>query len=143
MAGWRLSFTLVAIALSGCQAGDPVPDGAIGECARCHMPEFLGARGHAGQKPTTCAVCHSQDAWHPTILEHRWTLDGAHRRARCFACHQGDPPRFKGVGRKCVDCHRKQYERAKGHEHKPETCDDCHLTTSWKERKKRPARSDE
>ncbi len=143
MASWRLSLTAAALALSGCQAGDPIPDGAIGECARCHLPEFQGARGHSDQKPTTCAVCHSRDRWRPAILEHRWTLDGAHRKARCFACHQDDPPEFRGIGRECVDCHRKAYERAKGHDDKPDTCADCHTTASWKERKKRRAAEDD
>jgi hypothetical protein len=128
---------LGALTLAACGSSDSVPAGKDGACAGCHLPDFQGAHGHPGSKPTTCAVCHTQQSWHPTVLEHEWTLDGAHEKAKCFACHTGDPPKYRGLPHTCVDCHRKEYEKAKGHKDKAETCDDCHLNTTWKEKKKK------
>jgi hypothetical protein len=136
----RLVPLVLAIATacaSATEGNDRVPEGKDGECASCHMPEFRGAARHPGKKPPTCAVCHAQTGWHPTKLDHRWPLDGAHEKADCFGCHRGDPPKFRGTKKECVDCHRDDYDRAKNHEKKPTTCDDCHTTTSWKERRKK------
>lgn len=127
---------LAALGAAAC-ASDPVPSGKDGECAGCHLAEFQSARKHPGQKPTTCAVCHTQERWHPAVLVHRWPLEGAHEKAKCFACHTGSPPKYRGVGEACVDCHRSDYERAKRHENKAETCEDCHTSDSWKVKKKK------
>ena len=78
------------------------------ECAACHMPEFESVTHpiHPGAKPTTCAVCHTQDAGEPPVLRHEWPLTGAHAKADCFSCHRGTPPVFHGTPNACVDCHR-------------------------------------
>jgi hypothetical protein len=136
----KLLIATALAALLGAPLGcgsDPVPAGKDGECARCHLADFQGAHGHPGKKPTTCAVCHTQDRWHPIVLDHRWPLEGAHEKASCFKCHTGDPPEYRGLGKECVDCHRKDYERAKNHEKKAETCEGCHTTDSWKTKKKK------
>jgi len=33
-------------------------------CAGCHMIDYRAAKHHAGERPNTCGVCHTQNAWH-------------------------------------------------------------------------------
>ncbi|MGZ5969465.1 MAG: cytochrome c3 family protein, partial [Polyangiales bacterium] len=126
----------VAVLLGAIQAcaskNDPIPSGKVGECARCHLPEFSSAPKHAGVKPTTCSICHSEESWHPTVTRHPWALTGAHEKTPCFDCHVGNPPVYHGTSKKCVDCHRKDYDRGHRKEDVATTCADCHSTDSWK-----------
>ncbi len=107
---------------------------ASNDCASCHMADFRGAHGHVGQRPTACAVCHASDAWHPTGLRHDfWPLTGKHEKAKCFACHTGDAPVFRGKDKACVACHRPEYDKAPDHTGRfPTTCEECHSTAAWK-----------
>jgi hypothetical protein len=132
----RSSFFWTAIvcsALAACASGnDPIPSGKYGECARCHLPEYTSAPKHPGVKPTTCSICHAETSWHPLkTLNHPWALTGAHQKAQCSACHVGSPPAYHGTSKKCVDCHRKEYDRHH-HGEVAVTCADCHSTDSWK-----------
>ena len=106
------------------------------ECVTCHMPEYRATKHppHAGVKPTTCGVCHTQDGWSPSVLVHEWPLTGAHVKLDCFACHKGTPTVFRGTPGKCVGCHRDDFDRSDfpGHADFPTTCADCHTTTKWK-----------
>ena len=106
------------------------------ECVTCHMPEYRATKHppHAGAKPTACGVCHTQDAWSPSVLVHEWPLTGAHVKTDCFACHGGTPTVFAGTPRACVGCHRADFDRSDfpGHADFPTTCADCHTTTKWK-----------
>ena len=135
----RIALLLAALLACACDTGaldvSPAPTtGSAGECATCHLSEFQSAPHHEGEKPTTCATCHSQDGWHPTRLQHAWPLTGAHTKASCFYCHKGQPPLFLGTPRECYGCHRADYEKAPRHvaEHFPTTCERCHNTTAWK-----------
>jgi len=127
----------LAASLLACGPPDHVPAGKEGDCARCHLPSFDGARAHRGKKPTTCAVCHTQKGWHPITLDHPWELDGAHKKTPCFRCHTGTAPKYHGLPGECVDCHRDEYKKAKRHENKPKTCEDCHSTTTWKKKRRK------
>jgi hypothetical protein len=149
----RFVAALAGSVACGCGASSSLPDDGAGtgaradggpaapartmrasDCASCHLDDFEGARGHVGQRPTTCAVCHVQESWHPAGLHHGfWPLTGKHETARCFACHTGDPPVFRGTGTACVACHRPEYERAPGHAGRfPTSCEQCHSTDAWK-----------
>jgi hypothetical protein len=109
------------------------------DCVSCHLPEYQSARGHAGERPTTCAVCHASDAWHPTGLYHEWPLVGAHEKAKCFDCHMGDSPIFKGTPKACARCHQSDFDDAQDHVGQfPLTCEDCHTTTAWRHLVPRP-----
>ena len=96
-------------ACSDMHAGADV-DGGSGACATCHMPEYLGARRHAGVKPTTCGVCHSRERWTPHIEQHRWPLTGAHAEVDCVKCHTGAAPKYEDTASECVDCHLDTFE---------------------------------
>ncbi len=130
---------LGALAL-GCQTeamgtGD-VDGGAKPECVSCHMPEYAQVKEplHEGKKPTKCGVCHSQNGWRPSRVDHPWPLTGKHEKADCFACHTGNPPVFKNTGKACYDCHAKEYDKPPFADHLllQKACADCHTTTDWK-----------
>lgn len=40
-----------------------------GECVTCHLADYQGTDSprHEGRFPTTCADCHSTDAWIPAL----------------------------------------------------------------------------
>jgi hypothetical protein len=114
-----------------------------GPCIRCHMAEYRSTTHplHAGKKPMTCEVCHSQEAWSPKVLHHEWKLDGAHEKTDCAKCHDGAPPTYEGTPKKCYGCHQgdfeKENDKSKKHATFAHTCDDCHSTTDWKHRHKK------
>jgi hypothetical protein len=130
----------IAVLSGACSSLDETlakPDADPQACATCHLDEFSRVRNpvHVGEKPTTCGVCHTQDDWHPSILNHSWTLTGAHAKAAsCFECHKGDPVVFRGTPKLCFGCHAADYQRGPGHvaENYPTTCEVCHGTSAWK-----------
>jgi hypothetical protein len=137
-----LSLAVLAATLVACAS--PAPAKAKrdpGACATCHLSEFQSAKHHVGERPTTCGVCHAQTGWHPSKLDHPfWELTGAHEKAKCFACHTGAPPAFKGTSKDCVSCHRAEYEKAPDHVARfPTTCQECHTTAAWKPTLPKPA----
>ena len=118
-----------------------------GACATCHMAEYEQVREpvHVGAKPTTCTVCHTQDAWRPAAIHHEWwPLTGAHLGTpspQCSWCHKGTPVVFKGTPKACVGCHREDYDASTFPEHQtfPTTCGDCHTTAAgWRPAKHPP-----
>ena len=128
-------LALAAASLLACGAQPPADAARDPQaCARCHLSEFASASHHVGERPTTCGVCHAQTSWHPSRLEHPfWELAGAHEKAKCFFCHEGTPPAFKGTPKACVACHRPEYEKAPEHVARfPTTCEECHTTAAWK-----------
>ena len=102
-------------------------------CIGCHEPDYRAARHHAGEKPTTCGICHAQTSWHPQHLVHPFALTGAHAKATCFQCHTGEPAVFHGTSNACYTCHEKEYDAAPFHVgHLATTCQDCHGFDAWK-----------
>jgi len=110
-----------------------------GNCATCHMPEYQHAADpvHVDAKPTTCGVCHVEDAWRPSVVHHEWwALTGAHQKPECSWCHghKGAPDVFKGTPKECIGCHRPEFDSSTypGHASFPTKCADCHTTTSFR-----------
>jgi hypothetical protein len=119
-------------------------------CAACHEPEFMGTTRppHAGARPETCGVCHTQSSWGGARIEHPWwQLTGAHTRAaadrelagaenrvKCFWCHRGEPAQFAGTSKECIGCHAEDRQGVKfpGHDTFASTCESCHSTEAWK-----------
>ena len=134
-AGVCAGICAALVTLSACSdthAGADV-DGGSGQCATCHMPAYLGARRHAGVKPTTCGVCHTQGAWTPHVKRHGWPLTGAHAEVECFKCHTGATPKYEDTASECVACHLDTFERETFAEHLgySRECARCHTTTAW------------
>lgn len=140
--GVRIGVSLLAASMLGAGAaayltsasGHPrVETSSAAACAGCHLDDYKRARHHEGEKPTTCGVCHFQNAWRPQTLAHDWELTGAHANGHCFWCHRGKPARFAGTHKECIDCHRPEYESARDHVgHFATTCGACHTTAAWK-----------
>jgi hypothetical protein len=142
----RLAVSVVAIVLTACSAPTDeraTLDGSVAHprCESCHVRDYEAVVDppHAGELPTTCFVCHTQDAWRPARLEHGfYPLSGAHLEARCLSCHRmgtdDNEPRFEGTPGECVHCHRDDYDRSTfpGHQHFALTCADCHSTAAWR-----------
>lgn len=106
-------------------------------CASCHLSDYEHVHHppHAGVKPTTCAICHTQTGWHPSVMNHPWPLTGAHAKEDiCSECHHGEPAVFRGTPKACYACHASDYEKAPDHVELayPKTCEECHTTSAWK-----------
>jgi hypothetical protein len=82
-------------------------------CAACHDDPHaaqFATRGGA----TDCARCHATATWRLPGFDHdrtRFALDGAHRRARCGACHRPvtiagrTVVRYRPLDTACRSCH--------------------------------------
>jgi hypothetical protein len=97
-------------------------------------------------------VCHTQNSWHPSRIEHPgYALTGAHLKAaedetlagkekqvKCFWCHRGEPSTFKSTKTDCLSCHATDRATSTfpGHAAFAATCEDCHSTDAWKPAKK-------
>jgi hypothetical protein len=126
------------VAALACERTQPVQHGEElrKDCYGCHFEDYRAVSHppHVGVRPTTCAVCHLERAWKPSVLQHPWPLTGAHRDTDCFSCHVGSPPKFEGTAEACVACHREDYDKSEypGHDEFPLTCADCHTTRAFR-----------
>lgn len=95
-------------------------------CRSCHGDP------HRGSNSFDCEDCHRPDRWRIIRFDHDLTsypLTGRHRIAACGRCHTN--PNWTGIRTDCVACHA--FERPNDETHLTEiTCEDCHLTTSWR-----------
>lgn len=101
---------VLALALTACFQSQHAATEAItsADCATCHIELYNANPTHPGQKPITCADCHTTDDWgnagHP---EPAFPIAaGAHGGIRCTTCHiasLGSP--VKGANTDCVQCH--------------------------------------
>lgn len=128
---------LLSSLVAGCATtADEAPPPPSSRCAACHLDDYRAVRRppHAGAKPTTCGVCHTQQAWSPAVVRHGWPLTGAHAAVPCFRCHDATPPVFEGTPTSCLRCHRADFDRSEfpGHSRFPTTCARCHGTAAWK-----------
>ena len=83
-------------------------------CAVCHADPHAG-QFSSRQADSDCARCHSASSWQIAAFDHqektRFTLDGAHARAPCAACHRQEPRgdrrlvRYKPLDTACRSCH--------------------------------------
>jgi hypothetical protein len=128
------TLAIAALLALGCSAPDPAPPSAT-ECVSCHVEDYRRADPpHPGVRPDTCGVCHTQDGWHPDVLQHEWPLTGTHLTTGCFDCHDGTPPVFDGTPTECVGCHADD-ERTRtfpAHHTFGTDCASCHNTTAFR-----------
>ncbi|MBK7977139.1 MAG: hypothetical protein IPK07_29035 [Deltaproteobacteria bacterium] len=99
------------------------------DCVGCHVDP------HRGQFDSTCAECHSPNAWQPVRFRHQDTgfvLAGAHRAADCGDCHEAR--NYRDTPSACVACHEKDFAGATRFDHRAAAaieCQDCHGETAW------------
>lgn len=114
---------------AGYRAGE-TPD----ECVGCHRADFDAADmpPHTDYS-TSCATCHTDAGWAPSVFDHPWALTGAHELIECSSCHTGTPPAWAGIETECAGCHRDDYDASPypNHQTFPLTCGDCHSTSAW------------
>lgn len=96
-------------------------------CANCHKTDDP----HGGKLGRNCQTCHATGGWKAIKpFDHGATgfaLSGAHARANCMSCHQGQ--RWKGLPASCVSCHAKD-DAHKGS--RGTNCASCHTTSAWR-----------
>jgi hypothetical protein len=109
------------------------------DCVACHQSDYTRAHGAQGY-PTSCASCHTINAWSGATFDHAtvangFALEGAHAQAPCTDCHvlPGMALKFtRPAGQNdCVACHQGDYTRAHGSQGYPTTCSSCHGVTTW------------
>jgi len=82
------------------------------DCEACHAPQDPHLDQFQGRG---CRDCHDVEAFTIPDFDHdatRYTLDGAHARVSCDACHRSEPAeggrsfiRYRPLGTECRDCH--------------------------------------
>lgn len=102
--------------------------GAPLACIQCHREDD----SHEGRNGSDCADCHSSRDWKQSLFDHDrdtgYALRGAHRAARCEACHAGSGP-IGALPTDCNACHEDEdpHQRQLG-----ERCEQCHQERDWK-----------
>lgn len=108
-------------------------------CFDCHAANYTQSTSPShltAQFPTTCADCHSQTAWKPSIFNHNtvYPLLGAHAdiAQNCLQCHANGYPNTPNT---CAGCHTNDYNLTTNPNHTtaqfPKTCETCHSQTAW------------
>jgi hypothetical protein len=99
------------------------------ECIDCHRKDD----SHKGRNGIKCAECHDAKDWKTSLFDHdratEFALRGAHRKAKCEACHVQAVDAVK-PGSQCIDCHLADdvHKTRLGRQ-----CGDCHQEQDWKE----------
>ena len=122
---FALTGAHLAAACSECHSPKETYRAAPSQCAACHESDDV----HRGELGKDCGVCHQTDRWVGAAFDHSTTdfaLRGAHRSARCDACHPSE--RYADTPEGCVDCHRVDdaHDGERG-----ERCGSCHGETAW------------
>ena len=111
------------------------PRPVVKDCGSCHIDPH--PRAVAVASSTSCAGCHSEQAWTPVRYgpeKHGRTfpLDGAHLVATCVSCHRAEPAKARftlPAVSTCRSCHKADDP------HKDRfgavACEECHSTKEW------------
>ena len=110
-------------------------------CVSCHLKDFQGTTNPnhvTANFPQTCEQCHNTISWLNASFNHNttgFTLTGMHTvpPRQCTDCHAQN--NYNLTSTACVTCHLKDYQGTTNPNHVtanfPQTCDQCHNTTSW------------
>jgi hypothetical protein len=113
-------------------------------CTACHADPHHGefkdrmAQRRANGVLLGCEACHNTRSWTDVVgFDHsrtKFPLLGAHRAARCGACHKipvgAKEVQFKGTSQVCEDCHKDAHAGQFAKSGKT-PCADCHSTQRW------------
>jgi hypothetical protein len=113
-------------------------------CTGCHEDVHHGefndrmTKRRADGTPLGCEACHNTHSWAEVSgFDHsktKFPLMGAHRAARCGACHKIPPGekkvQFKGTSQVCEDCHKDAHAGQFAASRKT-NCADCHNSARW------------
>jgi len=109
-------------------------------CSDCHSDYHKGQFKQNGKAPD-CTECHTVEGFTPSLFsierhdQADFKLEGSHIATPCFACHlKTEHWEFRGVGKKCVDCHEDIHKDLINQSFYPEQhCESCHSVNSWDE----------
>jgi len=107
-------------------------------CVDCHK-DYHNNQFSKGDKKADCSECHDLSGFSQFSFstekhnQGKFKLEGAHLATPCFECHKkGKDWNFRGIGEKCVDCHRDIHEgRMEGKNDEHKNCDNCHEVSTW------------
>jgi hypothetical protein len=114
---------------------DPIK---FARCTDCHTDYHKTQFAVNGISPD-CSKCHSVSGFNSfsyTLEQHNkgvFPLEGSHEAIPCFECHKKQKDwNFRGIGRKCVDCHKDVHQPLIPAKYYPESnCTICHSEISW------------
>ena len=96
-------------------------------CYSCHKKDDV----HKRQQGKACDDCHNESSWRKKVIfDHdltKFPLLGLHAALACEECHLSN--QYKDVGRKCIDCHKKDDEHTG---RLGPDCQVCHNPNSWR-----------
>lgn len=119
----------VKAACSGCHADAEHFRDTGKTCVSCHRKDD----SHKGRNGELCGDCHDAKDWKTSLFDHdratEFALRGAHRQAKCEACHVEAVDQVK-PGSQCIDCHLADdvHQTRLGRQ-----CADCHQEQDWKQ----------
>ena len=119
-------------------------------CVSCHLKDFQGATNPNHVQSgfaQTCQQCHTTTSWMGANFDHATTgfpLTGAHTSVQCAQCHVNGNYNLTSANTACVSCHLKDFQGTTNPNHVssgfPQTCQQCHSTSTWTERNLRSLR---
>jgi hypothetical protein len=122
---YRLEGKHASVACADCHLSGVAYAKAPQTCIACHKEDDP----HFGRLGTDCASCHVPERWEKVSFDHATTsfaLLGAHAEVTCDACHVNQV--WKGVGTKCIDCHKADDPHVGRF---GTACADCHVAAKW------------
>lgn len=110
------------------------------KCLDCHKDYHNNQFKKSGISPD-CSECHDVAGFSQsnfTLERHnmsKFRIEGAHLATPCFECHKkGKDWSFRGIGEKCVDCHKDIHKDQIDQKYYPgATCENCHKVAAWSE----------
>ena len=109
-------------------------------CIDCHTDIHAGSIGIQYYQDQTCTSCHVTESWRSVVFDHTltgFTLEGAHTRQACSACHLPDHTAdgtnqivFSGLSADCVSCHQ-DIHRQQFEVNGVTDCSRCHGYAHW------------
>ncbi|MEI7456413.1 MAG: cytochrome C [Nitrosomonadales bacterium] len=101
------------------------------DCFSCHQKD--DANTHKLRLGKKCDTCHSARSWKTWDFNHdtrtKFKLDGAHKKAVCYACHKKSVPDRMIVPVACAACHEEDdtHQGDFGQQ-----CERCHVTSNFR-----------
>ncbi len=103
-------------------------------CVGCHLDDYNSTTdpNHSNEQfSTDCIICHTEDAWEPSTLNHDFfPLTAGHDNLDCTECHTTGS--YTDASPECVSCHQDDYDNTNDPNHSDAgfstDCASCHTT---------------
>ncbi len=126
------AHALIANECATCHNGDY--NNTPNTCVGCHLDEYNSTTdpNHSNEQfSTDCTICHTEDAWEPSTLNHDFfPLTAGHDGLDCTECHTTG--NYTDASPECVSCHQTDYDNTSDPNHTDAgfstDCASCHTT---------------